>query len=96
MYLGKRTFGHPDTFGDNRLSVAPRISEDVNEPNKDLVPDETAALPSRTYSAGRSAAKMFGLLGSKRMVSNFLKSRRGDRSTSAGEQNVAEGSPAFI
>ncbi|ETI23217.1 hypothetical protein G647_05015 [Cladophialophora carrionii CBS 160.54] len=96
MYLGKRTFGHPDTFGDNRLSVAPRISEDVTEPNKELAPDETDAMPSRSYSAGRSAAKMFGLLGSKRMVSNFLKSRRGDRSTSAGEQNVANGSPAFI
>ncbi|EXJ62926.1 hypothetical protein A1O7_03369 [Cladophialophora yegresii CBS 114405] len=96
MYLGKRTFGHPDTFGDNRLSVAPRTPEDVAQLRKETLPDGTDAVPSRSYSAGRSAAKIFGLLGSKRMVSNFLKSRRENRSTSVGEQNVADGGPAFI
>jgi hypothetical protein len=93
MYLGKRTFGHPDTFGHNRLSVAPN---GTIESTKGSGEDETTALPSRPVSAGKSAAKMFGLLGSKRMVSNFLKSRRGDKSTSAEEHLMVDGTPAFI
>ncbi|KAJ9612074.1 hypothetical protein H2200_003669 [Cladophialophora chaetospira] len=97
MYLGKRTFGHPDAFGTNsRLSVAPRISEDLNERNIGAEEDQTTALPSRSYSAGRSAAKMFGLLGSKRMVSNFLKSRRADKEMNVGDHTAKEGSPAFL
>ncbi|KAH0846734.1 hypothetical protein AYO21_07897 [Fonsecaea monophora] len=100
MYLGKRTQGHPDTFGNNRLSVAPRITLDgagqeletgLGDGN-----EGATALPSRSYSVGKSAAKVLGLLGSKRMVSNFLRSRRGERSTSAGEHILGEGSPAFI
>ncbi|OAP56912.1 hypothetical protein AYL99_09024 [Fonsecaea erecta] len=100
MYLGKRTSGHPDIFGGNRLSVAPRTT--LDEPGLDMQTDPgdghegTTALPPRSYSVGKSAAKVLGLLGSKRMVSNFLRSRRGERSTSAGEHILGEGSPAFI
>ncbi|KIX97934.1 uncharacterized protein Z520_06012 [Fonsecaea multimorphosa CBS 102226] len=100
MYLGKRTPGHPDTFGSNRLSVASRskfdgagldLQTDLGDGN-----EGATALPSQSYSVGKSAARMLGLLGSKRMVSNFLRSRRGERSTSAGEHILGEGSPAFI
>ncbi|KIW26942.1 uncharacterized protein PV07_06729 [Cladophialophora immunda] len=100
MYLGKRTPGHPDTFGSNRLSVAPRTTLDGGgmdmQTDLGVGDDGATALPSRSYSVGKSAAKVLGLLGSKRMVSNFLRSRRGERSTSAGEHILGEGSPAFI
>ncbi|EXJ71954.1 uncharacterized protein A1O5_04456 [Cladophialophora psammophila CBS 110553] len=100
MYLGKRTPGHPDTFGSSRLSVAPRTMLDgggLDMPTDlDGVAEGETALPSRSYSVGKSAAKVLGLLGSKRMVSSFLRSRRGERSTSAGEHSLGEGSPAFI
>ncbi|KIW96897.1 uncharacterized protein Z519_02288 [Cladophialophora bantiana CBS 173.52] len=100
MYLGKRTPGHPDTFGSSRLSVAPRTMLDgggLDMPTDlDEVAEGETALPSRSYSVGKSAAKVLGLLGSKRMVSSFLRSRRGERSTSAGEHSLVEGSPAFI
>ncbi|EXJ79823.1 hypothetical protein A1O3_08108 [Capronia epimyces CBS 606.96] len=100
MYLGKRTPGHPDTIGNSRLSVAPRVP-----PKSDAshVQDSTEhgatgtdTLPSESSTAGRSAAKVLGLLNSKRMVSNFLKSRRKERSASEGGQSVAGESQAFI
>ena len=85
MYLGKRTLGHPDIFGHNRLSVAQNGN---NESSKES--DETTALPVRSVSAGKSGAAKFG----RRMVSNFLKSRRG--ASSIEDTLVAGGSPAFI
>ena len=94
MYLGKRTIGHPDTFGNNRLSVSP---EGLNESNYRVAEEnKMTALPSSSFSAGKSATRMFGLLGSKRMVSNFLKSRRKDRSTSTAEREASDEDPAFI
>ena len=93
MYLGKRMLGHPDALGDNRLSVAHHeTKESLAQTNE----RDTTALPSRSASAGKSATRMFGIRGSKRMVSNFLKSRRSGKSTSASEHNPEEGSPAFL
>ena len=98
MYLGKRTPGHPDiyAFSNNRLSVAPRVSEKSSNSGRRSVEEEPITSSVRTTSAGRGAASLLGLLGSKRMVSNFLRSRRGDRSTSASNPAVPNGSPAFI
>lgn len=89
MYLGKRTTGHPDTLGNFRLSVAPQVPEALQGA-------EPTALPTESSTVGRSTSKMMGLFTSKRMVSNFLKSRRGERSTSEGGQSLSGGSPAFI
>lgn len=95
MYLGKRTFGHPDMFGD-RLSVAPQVTEEAGSMSNQGTGDGASGLPSGSQSGSRGGSKMFGLLGRKRMVSNFLKSRRGERSTSTGDSNVAERGQVFI
>jgi hypothetical protein len=93
-YLGKRTPGHPDTMGAPRLSVArplPEVPEGV-----DSSAVEATDPPSGTVPVGRSASKVSGMFGSKRMVSNFLKSRKVSKSTSEDGQNMVGGSPAFI
>lgn len=100
MYLGQRTPGHPDTVGDNRLSVAPKVSLDwsgseVKETVRHTA-TETKTLPSGTSSMGRSASKVLEVFRSKRMVSNFLKSRREDKGTSESGQGLVGSSPAFI
>ncbi|KAJ9502227.1 hypothetical protein H2202_002292 [Exophiala xenobiotica] len=93
-YLGKRTPGHPDTMGAPRLSVArplPEVPEGV-----DSSAAEASDPPSGTLPVGRSASKVMGMFGSKRMVGNFLKSRKVSKSTSEDGQNMVGGSPAFI
>jgi hypothetical protein len=100
MYLGKRTPGHPDTMGSSRLSVAQQIPEDCGgvdlKHTTDPASDQEIGFTSGSTTAGRSASKVLGLFSSRRMVSNFLKSRRGERSTSDGGQSVVGSSPAFI
>lgn len=99
-YLGKRTPRYADTIGNSRLSVAPCFP--VKADGSDT-PDsgengagETYGIPSESSTVGRSAAKILGLFNSKRMVSNFLKSRRAERSASESGLSMARGSPAFI
>ncbi|KAI1617588.1 hypothetical protein EDD36DRAFT_413305 [Exophiala viscosa] len=98
MFLGKRTQGFPDTIGNSRLSVAqqvPNLSKDTltQDGYKPNVAEPT--IPRATSPAvGRSASRVLGMLTSKRMVSNFLRSRRGERSTS--QQSLTGGSPAFL
>lgn len=100
MYLGKRTPGHPDAFGNSRLSVAPHVSPTHGGSRADVAQGspnvETTALPSASSSAGTNTSKVLSLFSSKRMVSNFLKTRRGERSTSEGSQSVMGGEQAFI
>lgn len=100
MYLGKRTPGHADTLGNSRLSVAPRKSKSYGA----LQGEELGTLgdtQSSGYSTGlssrtRAASKVMGILGSNRIVSNFLKSRRA-RSGGATEANSAtDESPRFL
>ncbi|KEF61867.1 uncharacterized protein A1O9_03439 [Exophiala aquamarina CBS 119918] len=99
MYLGKRTPGHADTVGNSRLSVAPRASKSYGGLRMAVVEiggDTELAKTSSSSSISRNASKVIGLFGSKRMVSNFLKSRRGERSISADERAPFGGSPAFV
>ncbi|KIW57314.1 hypothetical protein PV05_05881 [Exophiala xenobiotica] len=99
-YLGKRTPGHPDTMGDPRLSVArpvAEVSEGLLLPSQhDSSAVKATDLQWGTLPVGRSASKVLGMFGSKRMVSNFLKSRKISKSTSEDGQSVHGGSPAFI
>jgi hypothetical protein len=91
MYLGKRTPGHPDMFGNSRLSVAPRAPGENTSPSP-----ESTALPKPSSLGARNAVRLFGRLGSNRMVSNFLRSRRRDRSTASAEQVPGNVGPAFV
>ena len=99
-YLGKRTPGHPDAMGAPRLSVArpvPEVSEGLVLPNRhDSSTVEATDLPAGTLHGGRSSSKVLGMFGSKRMVSNFLKSRKISKSISEDGQTMLGGSPAFI
>lgn len=99
MYLGKRTPGLPDTMGSSRLSVAqqaPKGSRDspIRDGYNGGGTVGATALPAASSTVGRSASRVLGMLTSKRMVSNFLRSRRGERSTS--QQSLPGGSPAFL
>ncbi|EXJ80577.1 hypothetical protein A1O1_08723 [Capronia coronata CBS 617.96] len=100
MYLGKRTPGHPDTIGSSRLSVAPYVPTTLDgsdaQARKGQGVTDANGLSSEPASIGRNAARMLGLFNSKRMVSNFLKSRRTERSRSESGQSTAGGSPAFL
>lgn len=80
MYLGKRTPGHGDTLGNSRLSVAPRASKSyggLRTAVEEIGGEPALAVTSSSSSISRNASKVLGLFGSKRMVSNFLKSRGG-------------------
>ncbi|KIV85122.1 hypothetical protein PV11_00857 [Exophiala sideris] len=98
MFLGKRTHGLPDTIGNSRLSVAQQVPNRSKDAlgqegyNPDIAEPKVPMAASSTV--GRSASKVLGMLTSKRMVSNFLRSRRGERSTS--QQSLTGGSPAYL
>ncbi|RVX69132.1 hypothetical protein B0A52_06845 [Exophiala mesophila] len=102
MYLGKRTPGHADTLGNSRLSVAPRKSKSYGALQWDEA-GHFGDVQSSGHSAGigsssrtRAASKVMGILGSNRIVSNFLKSRR-ERYGGATEANSAtDESPRFL
>lgn len=99
MYLGKRTPGHADTLGNSRLSVAPRTSKSyggLRMPDEETGGDTALAIAPSSSSISRNASKVLGLFSSKRMVSNFLKSRRMQRRVSADERDTFGGGPTFI
>ncbi|KAL2426623.1 hypothetical protein ABEF95_010849 [Exophiala dermatitidis] len=100
MYLGKRTPGHPGTIGNSRLSVAPCVppkpeSDNVDEPTE-YGATGAGTGPLETSTSSRNTSKVFGLFNSKRMVSNFLRSRRSEKSVSGSGQSMAGEGPAFI
>ncbi|KAL6240434.1 hypothetical protein RBB50_012635 [Rhinocladiella similis] len=99
-YLGKRTPGHPDPMGNSRLSVARPMPDSIEGlPSRNTQVGEgdgaTAAHPASS-AAARGTSKVLGILGSSRMVSSFLKSRKVSKGPSEDEPSVVGGSPAFI
>ncbi|KAK5065185.1 hypothetical protein LTR84_001021 [Exophiala bonariae] len=99
MYLGKRTPGHADTLGHSRLSVAPRESKSyggLRRPPKNIQDDALPIVTSSSTTVSRSASKIASLFSGRRMVSNFLRTRRIERSVSADEKDTYAGGPAFI
>ena len=99
MYLGKRTPGHADTLGNSRLSVAPRASKSYSSlriADEEIGGDTGLTANSSSSLISRNASKVLGFFGSKRMVSNFLKSRREGGSLSPDERATLGGSPAFL
>lgn len=100
MYLGKRTPGHADTLGNSRLSVAPRKSKSYGA----LQGDELGTfgdVQSSGYSTGlssrtRTASKVMGILGSNRIVSNFLKSRRARYGGATEANSATDESPRLL